>query len=67
MPEISPRYSTMPQNDVQQLNQIRKEYETEPAKGLAHGVQKDAIQNAVGARLQKSLPKAFNSGWSFLY
>jgi len=44
-------YVQMPQNDVQQIAQIVAEYSSEPAKGLTHGIQKDAIQNATGARL----------------
>lgn len=32
------------------LEQLIREYETQPAKGLAHGLQKDAIQNGWGAR-----------------
>lgn len=40
----------MPQFDTAQLEQIVREYNAEPAKGLTHGVQKDAIQNGFGAR-----------------
>ena len=32
------------------LEQLIRDYETQPAKGLAHGLQKDAIQNGWGAR-----------------
>jgi hypothetical protein len=32
------------------LEQLVRDYETPPAKGLAHGLQKDAIQNGWGAR-----------------
>ena len=32
------------------LEQLVRDYETHPAKGLAHGLQKDAIQNGWGAR-----------------
>lgn len=35
------------------LEQVRRDYETPPAKGVAHGLQKDAIQNGWGARSQK--------------
>lgn len=34
------------------LEQIRRDYETPPALGIAHGVQKDAIQNGWGARVK---------------
>lgn len=43
-------YVTMPQNDLAQIEQVGREYNSEPAKGIAHGVQKDAIQNGFGAR-----------------
>lgn len=43
-------YVPMPQNDLAQIEQVAREYSSVPAKGLAHGVQKDAIQNAFGAR-----------------
>src|SRR5438552_3708590 len=32
------------------LEQLARDYESPPAKGLAHGLQKDAIQNGWGAR-----------------
>lgn len=32
------------------LEQLVRDYETQPARGLAHGLQKDAIQNGWGAR-----------------
>ncbi|MBA7670801.1 hypothetical protein ES703_78948 [subsurface metagenome] len=32
------------------LDQVSKDYETPPAKGIAHGLQKDAIQNGWGAK-----------------
>lgn len=56
-------YVHMPQNDKQQIEQVVREYESEPAKGLAHGVQKDAIQNAVGARLVKSESDSYRGNW----
>lgn len=40
-------YVTMPQDDRAQLEQIERDYDTQ-GKGLAHGVQKDAIQNTFG-------------------
>tara|TARA_B110001450_G_scaffold222697_1_gene219387 strand:+ start:307 stop:2745 length:2439 start_codon:yes stop_codon:yes gene_type:complete len=55
----------MPQNDRSQIDQIRQEYESSPAKGLAHGVQKDAIQNGIGARTLKSVAKACKKDWKF--
>ena len=39
-------YVTMPQNDMAQIEQVGREYNSEPARGIPHGVQKDAIQNA---------------------
>lgn len=45
-------YVTMPQNDTAQIKQVGTEYSSEPAKGIAHGVQKDAIQNSFGARAE---------------
>lgn len=39
-----------PANWSNYLEQLIREYETQPAKGLAHGLQKDAIQNGWGAR-----------------
>jgi len=44
------KYVQMPQDDNAQIDQVAKEYSTGGAKGLAHGVQKDAIQNGFGAR-----------------
>jgi len=44
------KYAVTPQNDLKQLEQILLEYEADPSKGLAHGIQKDAIQNSFGAR-----------------
>jgi len=45
-------YVQMPQDDMAQIEQVGREYGSEPAKGLAHGVQKDAIQNGFGARVE---------------
>ncbi len=57
-------YVTMPQNDLHQIEQIAREYESEPSKGIAHGLQKDAIQNGAGARIGKHEPKAYEH-WKF--
>lgn len=58
-------YVIVPQNDLQQIEQIVREYESEPAQGLTHGVQKDAIQNGIGARLpDKSEPNSYYD-WKF--
>ena len=43
-------YVQMPQDDMAQIDQVGREYCSDPARGLAHGVQKDAIQNGFGAR-----------------
>jgi hypothetical protein len=43
-------YVQMPQDDNAQIDQVGREYCTGAAKGLAHGVQKDALQNGFGAR-----------------
>ncbi len=51
-------YVTTPQNDERQLEQIKIEYETPPSINLAHGIQKDAIQNSFGARVTKNERKA---------
>lgn len=45
-------YVQMPQDDMAQIDQVGREYSSDPAKGLAHGVQKDAIQNGFGARAE---------------
>lgn len=42
------------------LEQIRRDYETPPALGIAHGLQKDAIQNGWGARMK-------DRNWSFSF
>lgn len=60
-------YVHMPQNDLEQIKQVVREYESEPAKGLAHGVQKDAIQNGFGARVVSSEVKACEKTWKFYF
>lgn len=42
------------------LNQVKRDYETLPALGISHGLQKDAIQNGWGARLSDH-----SQGWAF--
>ena len=59
-------YVTMPQNDLHQIEQITREYEGEPSKGIAHGLQKDAIQNGTGARIGKHEPNAYEN-WKFYF
>ncbi|WXG43856.1 MAG: hypothetical protein WED04_07470 [Promethearchaeati archaeon SRVP18_Atabeyarchaeia-1] len=44
------------------LEQVRRDYETPPAKGVAHGLQKDAIQNGWGARVTEK-----GHGWSLAF
>ena len=61
--ELELVYANMPQNDKQQIDQVVREYESDPAKGLAHGVQKDAIQNAFGARAIVDEAKACQKNW----
>lgn len=61
--ELELVYAHMPQNDKQQIEQVVREYEGDPAKGLAHGVQKDAIQNAFGARALTDEVKACQKNW----
>jgi hypothetical protein len=61
--ELQLDYAHMPQNDKQQIEQVVREYEGDPAKGLAHGVQKDAIQNAFGARVIPDEVKACKKNW----
>jgi hypothetical protein len=39
-----------PANWSRFLDQTRRDYETPPARGLAHGLQKEAVQNGWGAR-----------------
>lgn len=43
------KYNRVPQNDLVGIEYVKEDYESEPAKGLIHGLQKDAIQNSVGA------------------
>src|SRR2546421_11654039 len=68
MPEQVPeQYVATPQNDLQQIRILSREYETDPARGLAHGLQKDAIQNGVGARLpEMSEPNSYKK-WEFSF
>jgi len=47
------QYTTLAQNDEQGIDYVKKDYNKDPAKGLTHGLQKDAIQNAVGASQTK--------------
>jgi len=42
-------YQRVPQNDLVGIKYVKDDYESLPAKGLTHGLQKDAIQNGVGA------------------
>jgi hypothetical protein len=56
----------MPQDDGAQIDQIVVEYNGDPAKGLAHGVQKDAIQNGFGARKIAKEIEACKT-WSFSF
>lgn len=65
--EVEMEYVNTPQNHAQQIEQIAREYEGEPSKGIAHGVQKDAIQNGIGARIPgKKEPDSYN-GWSLKF
>ena len=48
-------------NFRQQVEQVIKGYETDPAKGLVHGCTKDWIQNGWGHRQTKK-----GKGWSFV-
>ena len=59
-------YVQMPQDDMAQIEQIVREYNSEPAKGLAHGVQKDAIQNGFGARMIEKEKDACKT-WQFSF
>lgn len=61
-----PKYVVMPQNDLKQIEQVHREYESDPSKGLAHGVQKDAIQNGFGARKVKNERRACKD-WKFYF
>lgn len=53
----------VPQNWKSNIEQMVKGYETEPAKGLIHGLQKDLIQNSWGQR--KDLE--FGEGWEMQF
>ncbi|MBR9677023.1 hypothetical protein GOV04_02685 [Candidatus Woesearchaeota archaeon] len=66
IPDQNEEYVNTPQNDLQQIEQIAREYESEPAKGISHGIQKDAIQNGVGARLHGSEPNSYKN-WCFRF
>ncbi len=59
-------YVQMPQDDMAQIEQIVREYCSEPGKGLAHGVQKDAIQNGFGARAITNEKRACQT-WRFYF
>lgn len=48
----------VPTNWKSNIDQVVAGYETEPAKGLVHGFQKDALQNSWGARVNKK-----GTGW----
>ncbi len=63
---MSEEYVNTPQNDLRQIEQIAREYESEPAKGIAHGLQKDAIQNGVGARISGNEPNSYKT-WAFRF
>lgn len=43
------KYERAPQNDLVGIRYVKEDYESSPARGLTHGLQKDAIQNSVGA------------------
>lgn len=68
MPEqVLEQYVPTPQNDLQQIRLLSQEYEADPARGLAHGLQKDAIQNGVGARFPgMSEPNSYRK-WEFSF
>src|SRR6266571_675529 len=65
--EFIEQYVTTPQNDLQQIHQVSREYESEPARGVAHGLQKDAIQNGVGARIPHSSEPTSYKDWAFTF
>jgi len=52
--------TSAPTNWTNLLEQVKRDYETPPAMGMAHGLQKDAIQNGWGARLK-------DRGWSLSF
>ncbi|WP_252502757.1 hypothetical protein [Sporosarcina sp. Marseille-Q4943] len=49
--------SSVPTNWKSNINQVVKGYESEPAKGLVHGLQKDFIQNSWGQRVDLEMGK----------
>lgn len=61
--ETSAELGGVPQNDDRQLELVIRQYESD-GNGIAHGVQKDAIQNGLGARRTKDELKAFKD-WEF--
>ncbi len=63
--DISSQYVSMPQNDLHQIEQVVRKYEAS-GKGLAHGLQKDAIQNGFGARLIENESRACKT-WKFTF
>lgn len=54
-------YVQTPQNDLHHLNLIIAEYSAEPAICLAHGIQKDSIQNGSVTRSIASGNNGFNT------
>lgn len=52
----------VPTNWRSQIDQIVRGYEHEPAKGLVHGIQKDAIQNSWGHKTNKR-----GTGWGMKF
>src|SRR5699024_2178135 len=52
----------VPTNWKSQIDQIVRGYESEPAKGLVHGIQKDAIQNSWGHKTNKR-----GNGWGMKF
>lgn len=61
--EASAELGGVPQNDERQLELVIRQYESD-GNGIAHGVQKDAIQNGLGARRASGELKAFKD-WEF--
>lgn len=49
------KYERVPTNDLVGIKYVKADYETQPAKGLTHGLQKDAIQNSLGAAKESTL------------
>src|SRR5690625_205345 len=54
--------SSVPTNWKSQIEQVVRGYETEPARGLIHGLQKDFIQNSWGHRRTNK-----GSGWGMKF